>query len=513
MEPSPETSRPVPTGRRDPAWLVYFAAWLQAKGYARSSRESYLISLRAIHAWLEAQGWEPARLVDPEVLELYGKDWERSHPASRRASRLQIRNSVRCWLRYARETGLVPPLPPRDPETRPLKTRPWLEPFERHLRREGYRRAIIQRHLERLAQVGDFLADRNLRPPQLAEPETLELYIREWAANATAGPASRTQIRGAVRRWLDYARANGIVAPLPAVAEGPPLVEDYLLFAETHQGLSASSRREHRRWLVALADFTARHGHPELVDIPLSLLDSFVAGGRGSRDEVTRVARSVRSFLSYLFLMGHEPRDRSRWIDTPRRYRNERLPRHLSDAQLEQALAQVDRNSAHGKKVWAVLALLTNYGLRVGEVACLRLDDVDLEGCRLRVMRSKTRQESVYPLTPAVEEALRDYLGVRPASEHLEVFLTSRAPHRPYAGGGCLVGPCVRAILARVVGNRGCGGHVLRHTLARRLRQAGVSLPLMRQILGHKSSTSTGCYLRIALDELREVANNYANLL
>jgi integrase len=104
-------------------------------------------------------------------------------------------------------------------------------------------------------------------------------------------------------------------------------------------------------------------------------------------------------------------------------------------------------------------------------------------------------------------------LEVRPASSFPQVFLTTTAPYRPYARGNSIGGPCVSTFLRRVAGAPGAGSHILRHTLARRMRQAGVPLPVMRKILGQTASNSTGHYLRIDLDELREVADNYAELL
>lgn len=112
-----------------------------------------------------------------------------------------------------------------------------------------------------------------------------------------------------------------------------------------------------------------------------------------------------------------------------------------------------------------------------------------------------------------VEEALREYLAVRPQVSCEEVFVTFRAPHRPIQAGSSLAGSSVRKYLLPVVGPPGRGAHALRHTLARRLRQDGVPLGLMCKILGHRSSNSTGRYLRIALEELREVAANYADFL
>lgn len=495
-------------------WLKRLQQWLKSEGYSRVSVRFYLACLHRLADWLYEQNLDPIRLADPEVVEVYFAQ----HTTVRGRAlggrhRSSIRVAISAWLRYARQMGLLSPPPPRSPaelEARPLITRSWLEPFVLHLRGLGYRRTTIRKHLAYLSQLGDYLELQGLNANQLTSPEILQGYLEQLKR----APTSKIQVQWAVNRWRDYARSEGLLVEAESPEQGlPELIRDYLQFAREHRGLSPGAVHSHKVQLLELADYAIRHGSSGLIGIPLATLETFIAARSRTRDEVTRVSWPVRAFLRYLFMVGEEPKDRSRWITTPRAYQNQRLPRHLSDDQLAQMLRLVNRATVSGKKSWAVLALLVNYGLRVGEVAGLRLDEVDFESKVLRVRRSKTGEESVYPLTSAVEEALREYLTVRPNAPFPEFFLTTRAPHQPYASGGSLASPCVTSILKKVPGVPGKGGHVLRHTLARRLRQSGVPLPVIRQILGHKASTSTGRYLRIALEELREVADNYAELL
>lgn len=502
----------------DPDWVDAFPAWMLERGYAANSVVCYTGKLRTVAATLASWGWELTRLVEPETQAQVLRHWQDSHgwgPLPRPYARTQLLGAIRCWIRWAREHGLVPPAPPKLPrpprpraETRPFKTRPWLIPFGNFLREQGYRRYTLGAHLGRMVKVGHYLKERGLEPAQLSDPT-----IRAGCLASTR-ESSRKRTASAIDRWLAYARTVGLIPPPHSQSPAtPPLVEDFLRFSREHRGLSPSTMQWYRKMLTELAGFVSDR-HPDLVAIPLALLDQFVAMARASRIEVARAANAVRSFLRYLFLIGLEPHDRSRLVEAPRMYRNERLPRHLSESKFQSIWTHVDRNSAHGKKVWALLILLSTYGLRIGEAARLRLEDLNLDEGWLRVARTKTGAESSYPVTPAVEQALRQYLEIRPHSMHPELFLTTQAPYRPYRSKSSL-GACVRTVLARVMGGPGPGQgpHTLRFTLARRLREGGVSLGLMRQILGHRHSNSTGRYLRVSLDELREVAQNYADLL
>ena len=84
----------------------------------------------------------------------------------------------------------------------------------------------------------------------------------------------------------------------------------------------------------------------------------------------------------------------------------------------------------------AILLLLAVYGMRSGEVAALRLDQIDWAGRTLRLFRLKRRQPQIYPLLPSAAEALARYIDtVRPPSSCPEVFLCMQAPRRPLKAG------------------------------------------------------------------------------
>jgi site-specific recombinase XerD len=495
------------------SWLLEFTQWLKLKGYTRNSIKCYLSRLTKLAAWLEAGGLEPLQLAEPGVIERYLEDLENSRQVPLgEASRHQIVGSVGCWLRYAREAGMLAPEPPVDPETRPLRTRAWLEPFAQHLRLAGHRRNHVRTHLYLLARVGDFLTGHGMEPSDLAKPAILDLCMQTW--EVAHGPNVCKQLQAAVRRWLAYARSAGLVPPL-SVPLAPPLVEDYIRFAHEHRGLSPSSLGQYRTVLRGLAEFLARHGVASLVGISLDLVEQYLTeAGRGrSRTSLASSGAAVRGFLRWLFVIGEESEDRSRWLEGPQVYREMRLPRHLDDQQLQQTLGLIDRATRIGKRDWLVFVLISGYGLRIGEVARLRLEDLDWQVHRLRVQRSKTQSQTIFPTTAALEEAWADYLEVRPATPHRELFVTWQSPVRPYARGAALASLAVSRYLRQVPGTPAQGAHVLRHTLARRLRQSGEPLTVIRRILGHQHSTSTGRYLRIATDELREVAANYSELL
>lgn len=76
--------------------------------------------------------------------------------------------------------------------------------------------------------------------------------------------------------------------------------------------------------------------------------------------------------------------------------------------------------------------LLATYGVRAGEIMQLRLDDIDWRAETLRIRHTKTRGQTMLPLTAPVGEALLEYLDqARPKTDRREVFLRARAPYQP----------------------------------------------------------------------------------
>lgn len=399
----------------------------------------------------------------------------------------------------------------------------WVDDFVEARRAEGYSEHTLRNHMTWLGGLGRELARRGLGPEAVADPKVLEGHVARWRRRFRRrhgrGPkaSSERALRQAVGCLVGWAREAGHLPSGPR-ERWPVRVEEYLAFCREHQGLAEGTVAGRGRVLGELAGFLGERGWACGGGVPLELLDGFVArlGRRLGRTSLHSAVGAVRGFLGWLFLVGEEPEDRSRWLEPPRTYREMRLPRYLTEAQLQEAPGRIDRATATGRRDWAVWMLLSVYGLRPGEVAALRLGDLDFEARRLRVRRLEGGPEQVLPMLEAVEEALRDYLErgrPRPERGPEEVILTHRAPLRGFASGGRLATACVSRYLEGVEGVPERGGYVLRHTAARRLRQAGAPVTVIRRLPGHRSSDSTGRYLRIATEELREVAANYAELL
>jgi len=175
---------------------------------------------------------------------------------------------------------------------------------------------------------------------------------------------------------------------------------------------------------------------------------------------------------------------------------------------VKELLASCDRRRLAGRRDFAILLLLSRLGLRAGEVAGLRLDDVDWRHGELLV-RGKGRRQDVLPLPSDVGEAIVSYLRRRPRCECRALFLRVTAPREGLnrsTVGWVVRAACDRAGLARV------GSHRLRHTAATEMLRQGASLGEIGQVLRHREQKTTAIYAKVDRIALRGLVRPWPTL-
>jgi integrase/recombinase XerD len=196
----------------------------------------------------------------------------------------------------------------------------------------------------------------------------------------------------------------------------------------------------------------------------------------------------------------------SKLIEIPQNYRLADIPRSISWDAVQIMLDQVDRRTCFGRRDYAMLLLMTVYGLRAREVALLTLDDIDWKRDRLHVRGRKAEHSTTYPLAPVVGEAIVDYLrNGRPDVPSRLLFWRHLAPQLP------LTQAAVSSTASKYLHRAGIpvsrpGSHTLRHACVQRLVDTGFSLKVIGDFVGHRAASSTMIYAKVQLDGLREVA-------
>jgi site-specific recombinase XerD len=314
----------------------------------------------------------------------------------------------------------------------------------------------------------------------------------------------------ALERYLD---ANAIFLPPQA---SPPsrrdaLLADYQHFMEEVRGLAHSTVSGHLRTVSCFLeqlDYESAPSH--LAELKPSDVETFITylGKRHCRGTLQHEAADLRGFFRFCTASGLLPPGLDAQIDTPRLYRLEQLPRAVPWESVCALLDSIDRNTQMGMRDYAMLFLIATYGFRACDIRTLLLDDIRWRQGEIWVTQHKTGQPLVLPLTDAAGDALVQYLRHgRPQAPFRQVFLRVRAPLGPLGltGVNDAFGGCVkRSGLQLPV----TGIHCLRHTYALHLLRQGTSLKTIGDLLGHRTAESTCVYLRLAFEDLREVALN-----
>ena len=150
--------------------------------------------------------------------------------------------------------------------------------------------------------------------------------------------------------------------------------------------------------------------------------------------------------------------------------------------------------------------LIATYGLRTSEVVAITLDDIRWRQNSLRLHQPKTSSTLELPLTNEVSSAIVKHLKRTPPSlPYRRIFLRMRAPI------GVLKRTAIGEAFQSLVRKSDLripfqGPHCMRHSLAVHLLKSGTPLKTIGDILGHRSAASTSTYLRLATEDLREVA-------
>jgi len=380
---------------------------------------------------------------------------------------------------------------------------PFVEGFRAQLELLGYARQPRVVHLRLMAQLSRWLDERGLDGSALSTA-VLDGFVPDRRAGGHQGARS---IRS-LRPLLEYLREIG-AAPLPVQQVAGPveaLLVDYGAYLTHERGLAATTIQRNTDLIRPFLAARASAAGLDLTALNAADVVAFMLARSGSASPATvqRTGTALRCLLRFLHLQGVVGSSLVGAVPTAANWKLAGLPKYLTREQVAALLASCDRGTAVGRRDLAVLTLLARLGLRAGEAAGLRLEDIDWRRGEITVRGKGNRHERL-PLPADVGEAVVAYLsGSRPAvAADREVFVGTRAPHRGLTRGA------VTQLVARA--SRRCGlgtiyAHRLRHTAATAMLHAGASLEEIGQVLRHRHALSTAGYAKVDHEGLRALA-------
>ena len=337
---------------------------------------------------------------------------------------------------------------------------PYLDGFAAALERQGYSADTAVRYLRAAAHLGHVLASRGVLPGEI-DLQAFSKHLRaRRCPRAKGGRHNHHTIYGA-KLFRRYLVEIGVCRPAAAAEPAElQLVTGFKAWLRKHRGASDATIRLYARdaagLLTALGEDPANW---DAAGIRRTFMDRASTSGRGTIEKMTT---GLRAFLRYLAVEGRCRVGLDSAVPAYAHWQLADMPRSLSPEHVQRLIAACDGDVPARRRERAIILLLVRLGLRAGDVAQLRLADIEWETGSLRVS-GKSRYQVRLPLPQDVGDAIVAYLEV-PTFELTErscVFAHDRAM------------PAVKKRRRRLVAREArheAGRH--RHAIQRRARAA-----------------------------------------
>lgn len=293
---------------------------------------------------------------------------------------------------------------------------------------------------------------------------------------------------------------------MSAGADAAALIDAFCDQLWLQDGLAQASLASYRRDLVAWVAWLDAHAMTPLratrADVEQWLAEQF--GRHAKATSIARRLSSLRRFYRLQAERGAIAEDPTLRVQAPKRPR--RLPKSISEAQVEALLAAPDVATELGLRDRAMLEMLYATGLRVSELTGLRLAQLSLDAGVVRVTGKGSKERLVPVGDEAVAWITRYLREVRPAlaggATREEIFLTRRR--------GPLTRQAFWLLIKRYAARAGIASealspHVLRHAFATHLVNHGADLRVVQLLLGHADITTTTIYTHVARERLKQL--------
>ncbi len=288
-------------------------------------------------------------------------------------------------------------------------------------------------------------------------------------------------------------------------------IDEFLEYIVLERGLSQETRTNYRKDLEEFAEFLHACGITGFETVTRTDILEFL---RYQRDELEMAERTIarhlsaiRSFFRYLTLAHVIPQDITVIMTAPKIWQS--IPEVLSEAEVNALLAAYNSTDAISLRNRAILEVMYASGLRVGEVASLKMSSIDAESGIVRVI-GKGNKERIIPIAQRAIDAVDRYLR----SGRKEIDKTGKAPQLFLnTRGGKMTRSGIWKIVndARVMAgiNRRIHPHTLRHTFATHLLANGADLRVLQEMLGHASIGTTQIYTHTDTSRLHEAFRKF----
>ena len=282
-------------------------------------------------------------------------------------------------------------------------------------------------------------------------------------------------------------------------------LRSFLDYLYIEKGLSQNTVKAYEVDLLAFMSWITDHTNLDIKNIKEDSINKYISylfKTKLKSSSVNRKISSIKSF--YLFLIKKSIVATSPISEVISPKQEKYLPSSMSEDEVDKLLNSPNSNIKIEKRDKAMIEMLYATGMRISELVNLKITDVDMQRCVVKVL-GKGSKERLIPFGEEAYEALNNYLSDRDESSSKEVFLSNRKTkisrvafwHR------------IKLYLVRENLKQTISPHTLRHAFATHLLNRGADLRSVQLLLGHSDLSTTQIYTHIAKQRLSDVLKKH----
>jgi len=381
--------------------------------------------------------------------------------------------------------------------------------FVKKVSTQGYSRRTIITYEQTARHFCDEIRQRALHIDTLDGPVVEALFD---AVIEKGYKSSRSLVKYCLGRFIEHLVDAGVMIPANPVSkeltELERFCEEYKAYLRYQRGVTEGTIQSCMGYVGRFMTFRFGETLGDFNAITSEDIVSFISqlkGGPRSYRQNTLPSR-LRNLFNFLFWSGRTERDLSKSIPRVIHKRPDQ-PRHLKPKDIQRLIEAIRTDDTKGRRNYAMLLLMARLGLRGTEVIAIQLDDIDWRSGEM-LIRGKGKLHDRMPLTADVGEAIVSYIKNGRVGSSRTLFVSSRAPHKPFKNSNML-GTILRNALKKIglkPPQKFIGSHLFRHSLATDMLRKGASMDEISDVLRHRSRQTTMIYAKYDIDALRSIA-------
>ena len=322
-------------------------------------------------------------------------------------------------------------------------------------------------------------------------------------------------VRASLRNLLEYKTFGRIInchtawyMDMPWPEKFRPVVDEFLE-QQREKGNKPETVLQYARTLKRFAAYASKVGIDSVSELKPEHITGFLLDSINEMvKNLSTYLCNLRGFFRFLYLNGYNEEDLSLVIPKSNvLIKRKHIPTTFTRDDIDKIINCIDLASPVGKRDYAIIMLVARTGIRTSDVISLKFDNIKWDKNCIQLVQYKTNEPLVLPLFEDVGRAIIDYIqNGRPASNIENVFISHKPPFQKFSKNNHLYSMFNKYLYRsgiQITPEKNHGLHTLRHSLATELMRKDTPIPVIAEILGHKSIETTMKYLRTDTEELR----------